>query len=40
MDPAIEKVISRVARTEEARSSLKDLIASITTEEPAAATLA
>ena len=34
---AIEEVISKTARTKEARSSLRDLIASITIEEPAVA---
>ena len=34
VDTAIEEAISIVARTEEVRSSLRDLITSITTEEP------
>lgn len=38
VDTAIEEVISRFARTEEARSSQIDLIANIITEEPAAVT--
>lgn len=37
VETAIEEVISKTARTEEARSSLRDLIASITVEEPAVA---
>lgn len=36
MDAAVEQPISKVAKTEEARSSLRDLIASITAEESAA----
>ena len=36
MDVAIEQAISRVTITDEARSSLKDLIANIIAEEPAA----
>ena len=35
----MEQSISKVAKTEEARSSLRDLIASITAEEPAATKL-
>ena len=38
VDAAIEKAISRVARTKEGRSSLRDLIASINAEEPAVET--
>lgn len=37
VDAAIEQAISRVIRTEEARNNLRDLIASITTKELAAA---
>ena len=38
LDTAIEEAISKVARTEEARSSQIDLIANIITEEPAVTT--
>ena len=38
VDAAIEKSISRVARTKEGRRSLRDLIASITVKELAAVT--
>lgn len=34
VDVATEQAISKVVRTEEARSSLRDLIASITPKEP------
>ena len=36
MDVAVEQAISRVAKTKEARSNLRDLIASIIVEELAA----
>ena len=40
VDAVIKQTISKVARTEEVRSNMRDLIASITTEEPATTKLA